>query len=188
MSPAVLPDEESVRRFVLERVSQNKEFLSVIAVSVQKYASDFTATVYLGQVPTASMRQYIFDLEDELRAQSISCSIVLKSDEKLPFGGRYALGTSKGDFTFRYYRVDPVKDEDMVFAYSLHQNKNTYRFRLSLTGTLASILRNRGSLDENRLLRVYLDEIKMRIETEPFIVDRVREVMFDSRDVGRFER
>ena len=188
MSPAVRPEEDSVRQFIYGRLLHDSRFRAVIAVSVQKYASDFSATVWLGQKPEPNLRQVVYDIETELRGEGISCSILLKTDEELPFGARYELKTDKGDFRLRYYRVDAVKDEDMVFVFSLQQGRNTYRFRVSMSGTLSSMLRNRASLDENKVLQVYLDEIKRRIETEKVVPDQVEEIMFDSRHVDIFER
>ena len=58
-------------------------------------------------------------------------------------GGTHSLSTAAGDFTFKFYRIDAVKDEDIVYIYALYRGHNTFRFRLSLSGTLASMLRSR---------------------------------------------
>ncbi len=131
------------------------------------------------------MRQFAYDLESELANLGIACTIIVKTDRELPFGGRYELQTERGPFTYRYYRIDPVKDEDLVYIFVLYKGASTYRFRLSLTGTLASMLRARNKIDEDRILEVYLDRIKALLASE-VTPEKVYDVMFSSKDLRLF--
>jgi hypothetical protein len=153
---------------------------------VDKYPDDLFATVWVGQEPDEEMRQYAAHLEAELAEHGTPCSILLKSEKELMHGGRYRLATGTGEFWYRNYRVDPIGDEDWVFVVSLYRGDETYRFRVSLTRTLASMLRSRGQLDEGRVLEVYLAEIKGRLERGGVERDTLNEIMFGSRDVPRF--
>lgn len=186
MNPILQTHPEEVKKFIYNRVFNHPKFKTVIAVSVEKYPSEFSATVWLGQEPDPEMRQYAYELEAELRSLGIACGIVVKTDRELPFGGRYGLRTKKGELSYRYYRLDPVKDEDMVYVFALYKGQQTYRFRVSLSGTLASMLRNRNCLHEDRILEVYLDWIRQRIEEGDLEADRLEEYMFDSRKLTLF--
>lgn len=186
MSPILQMDAGEVKKFIYDRLSKHPKFRTVIAVSVEKYPSEFSATVWVAQEPDPQMRQYAYELEGELSNLGIPCSIIVKTDRELPFGGIYKLTTKKGEFSYRYFRIDPIKDEDMVFAFSLYQGDKTYRFRNSLSGTLASMLRSRNRLNEDRILEVYLDSIRRRIEEEDLKIDRITEVMFNSKNLVLF--
>lgn len=179
-------DAAEVKKFIYNRVLSHPKFRAVIAVSVEKYPSEFSATVWLGQEPDPEMRGYAYELETELKNLGIPCSIIVKTDRELPFGGRYGLRTKKGEFSYRYHGIDPIKDEDMVYVFALYQGTQTYRFRTSLTGTLASMLRSRNRLDEDRILEIYLDWIRHRIEESDLEADKFEEHMFDSRDLALF--
>jgi len=179
-------DTGDVQKFIYDRVWRHPQFKAVIAVSVDKYPSEFSATVWLGQEPDTEMRQYAYELEAELKNLGVPCSIILKTDRELVFGGTYELRTQKGEFKYRHYRIDPIKDEDFVYVFALYRGAQTYRFRVSLTRTLASMLRQRGRFDENKILEVYLDRIHRRIEDHDLEMDKVEEVMFNSQDVGLF--
>jgi hypothetical protein len=48
------------------------------------------------------------------------------------------------------------------------------------------MLRGRDQLDEGRILEVYLEEIKGRLEQGVVERDKPNEIMFGSRDVSRF--
>jgi hypothetical protein len=176
---------EEVKKFIYNRVLNHPKFKAVIAVSVEKYPSEFSATVWVGQEPDPEMRQYAYELETEFENLGIACSIIVKADRELPFGGRYGLRTKRGEFSYRYYRIDPVKDEDMVYVFALYQGTRAYRFRVSLSRTLASMLRNRNRLNEDRVLEVYLDWIRQRIEAGD-VEAEIEEHMFDSRRVALF--
>jgi len=153
---------------------------------VDKYPGGLFATVWVGQEPDEEMKQYSAQLETELAEHGTPCSILLKSEKGLVHGGRYRLATSVGEFWYRNYRVDPIGDEDWVFVFSLYRGDETYRFRVSLTRTLASVLRSRGHLDEGRIREVYLEEIKGRLERGGVERDKLNEIMFGSRDMSRF--
>jgi len=179
-------DANEVERFIRERVSSHPKFKTVIKVSVEKYPAEFSATVWVPQEPDPEMRQYAYELEAELGNLGIPCSIIVKTDRELPFKGKYALRTSQGEFSFRYDRLDPIKDEDMVYVFALYQGKQTYHFRMSLSGTLASMLRSRNRLSEDRVLEIYLDWIRQRLEKGDLEIDKVEEHMFDSRHLTLF--
>ena len=97
------------------------------------------------------MRHHVYELEAELANLGITCSILVKSDRERPFGGIDTLHTKKGAF-YRYLKADPMKDEDVVYLFSLYKGPRTYRYRVSLSGTLASILRMKNQFDEDRNL------------------------------------
>lgn len=186
MSLVLQMDAGDVQKFIYERVSSHPSFRAVIAVSVRKYPSEFSATVWVGQEPDPEMRQYAYALERELENLGVPCSIIVKTDRELPFGGTYRLRTKKGEFSYRLYRIDAIKDEDVVYIFSLYRGEETYRFRVSLSGTLASMLRSRNRLDEIRIEEVYLDAIRQRIESDDLKSDEVNEIMFDSRQLKQF--
>lgn len=187
MSPIIYPDEKSVWNFLYRRSLAHPKFENLIAVSVRKYPGEFSATVWVGRKPDKEMSQHITALEDELREQGISCSILLKSDKELPHGGKYPLNTSKGAFIYRYYRVEALGDEDFVYVFNLSNREATYRFRVSLTGTLSSMLRSRKLFEENRMLDVYLGEIKHRIEAQSLEPEELQRIMFSSNDFAKFD-
>lgn len=178
-------DESQIKSFIYSRVVTHSEFKAVIAVSVQRHASEFAATIWVGQEPTREMRQFAYELETELANLGISCTIIVKTDRQLPFGGTYELVTAKGRFSYRYFKLDPVKDEDLVYVFILYKGLETYRFRLSLTGTLASMLRTRNLLGEDRVLEIYLDRIKELLRAA-LPQDTIQEVMFSSKELQLF--
>ena len=182
MSPALQMDATDIKKFIYGRVSSHPQFTTVIAVSVEKYPSEFSATIWVGQEPNPEMRQAAYDLEAELENLGVPCSIIVKTDRELPFGGTYKLGTKKGDVSYRYYKVDPIKDEDVVYVFSVYRGAETYRFRVSLSGTLASMLRSRNRLDEDRILEVYLDRVKDRLKDDGLEDGAAVDIMFSSRD------
>jgi hypothetical protein len=186
MSPMLQMDASEVQKFIYNRVSSHPTFRAVIAVSVDKYPGEFSATVWLGQEPDTEMRKYAYELEADLGNLGVPCSIVLKTDRELAFGGTYELRTKKGEFTYRHYRIDPVKDEDFVYIFTLYLGPQTYRFRVSLTRTLASMLRQRSRFEENRILEVYLGWIRERIEGDDLEADRIEDHMFNSRHLDLF--
>lgn len=186
MNPLVQVNVGEVQRFIHERLSRSPNFRAVISVAVDKYPDGLFATVWVGQEPDEEMRQYAAQLEAELAELGTPCTILLKSEKHLVHGGRYRLATSVGEFWYRNYRVDPIGDEDWVFVFSLHKGDETHRFRVSLTRTLTSMLRSRDHLDERRILEVYLEEIKGRLERGGVARDRFNEIMFGSHDLSRF--
>jgi len=186
MSPVVQMDAGAVKKFIYDRVLVHPKFKAVIAVSVDKYPDGFSAIVWVGQEPDAKMRQYAYDLEAELENLGIPCSIIVKTDRELPIGGTYRLRTKKGDFSYRYYKIDPIKDEDVVYVFAVYRGTETFRFRMSLSGTLSSMLRSRNRLDEERAVEVYLDRIRNRIESNQMKADVIEEIMFDSSHRGLF--
>lgn len=186
MTPIAQMAADELKRFIHERVSGHPRFRSVIAVSVAKYPTEFFATVWVAQEPDLEMRQYAYELEAELANLGVPCSLLVKTDRELPFGGTYRLRTSKGEFSFRYSRIDAVRDEDFVYAFAVYHGPNTYHFRLSLTRTLASMLRHRQQLDEERVLEIYRTWIREWIERDDVVPDLMKEQTFDSRDVSLF--
>lgn len=186
MNPLLQMDAGDIKKFIYDRVSTHQDFKAVIAVSVQKYPSEFSAVVWVGQEPDPGMRQYAYELEGELENLGVPCNIVIKTDRELPFGGTYRLRTKKGEFSYRYYRLDVIKDEDIVYLFTLHRGKEIHRFRVSLSGTLGSMLRMRNRLHEARIEEVYLDRIRELIEKTDLTPDAIQNVMFDSRDLKRF--
>lgn len=186
MSRLLQADAEEVKRFIYQRLLGHPRFKAVIAVSIEKYPEELFATVWMGQEPDAGMREYANDLEAELRNLGVACSIVVKTDRQLSLGGTYNLKTSHGDFSYRFYRIDAVKDEDVVYVYALYRGAETFRFRLSLSGTLASMLRSRNRLQEDGIEEVYLDWIKGEIEGGQLVDGQLREFMFNSTHLSRF--
>ncbi|MGH7275748.1 MAG: hypothetical protein ACREIY_01825 [Candidatus Rokuibacteriota bacterium] len=186
MSRITQMDAEQLKSFIYHRVFSHPKFKSVIAVSVDRYPSEFSATVWVGQEPDLEMRQYAYGLEEDLANLGVQCSIIIKTDRELPFGGTYMLQTHKGAFSYRYYRIDPVKDEDIVYAFAVYSGPQTYRFRLSLTGTLASMLRHRDRFDEEGILGVYRDWIRTRLDEADLVTTVVHEKMFDSGNLSLF--
>lgn len=190
MSRVTEVDVAQIKAFILERIAAHPRFRTGldradrVPVSLERYPSDLFVTLWLGQEPDAEMRRYAYDLEAELASMGVSCSIILKADRELPFGGR--LSTSKGEFSYRYYELDPVRDEEMVFTFAVYQGAHTYRFRLSLSGTLASMLRGRNRLSEDRIVEVYLHTMRTEIERGDVEPETTREIMFDSRDLKLF--
>jgi len=180
-------DEGQVRQFIYNRAYASSHFRTVIAVAVQRYPSEFSVTIWVGDEPTEAMRQFALDLETELASLGVPCSILVKSDRTLPLGGTYQLQTPGGVYSYRYFKLDPIKDEDIVYVFSVHKGPETYRFRLSLSRTLASMLRTRNRMDEERVLEVYRDRIKQLLPTmPPGGQPEAREVMFSSKDLGLF--
>jgi hypothetical protein len=159
-------DAGAVQKFIYDRVLVHPSFRAVIAVSVDKYPDGFSAIVWVGQEPDSEMRQYAYDLEAELENLGISCSILVKTDRELSLGGTYRLRTKKGEFSYRFYKIDPIKDEDVVYVFAVYRGTETFRFRVSLSGTLASMLRTRNCLDEERVLEVYVDRIREQMESD----------------------
>ena len=186
MSRLLRADPDQVRNFIHGKVQGHPRFKAVIAISLDQYPSEFFATVWVAQEPDTEMHQYAHSLEAELRDLGVACSIVVKTDRELALGGTYRLQTRGGDFTYRFYRIDPVKDEDVVYVYVLYRGNETFRFRLSLTGTLASMLRSRNRLHEDRIEEVYLDWIKSEIEAGRLEDGEFREFMFTSTHLPKF--
>ena len=184
MSPLLQADAEQVKNFIYQRV--HPRFKTVIAVSVDRYPAELFATVWMGQEPDTEMREYVHLLEAELRNLGVACSIVVKTDRELSLGGTYNLRTAAGDLSYRFYRIDPVKDEDVVYVYALYRGRETFRFRLSLSGTLASMLRSRNRLHEGRIEEIYLDWIKAEIEAGRLGDGQPREFMFNSTHLSKF--
>jgi hypothetical protein len=178
-------DESQIKSFIYTRALAHHQFKAVIAVAVQRHASEFSATIWVGQEPTPEMRQFAYELETELANLGISCTIIVKTDRQLPFGGTYELVTGKGRFLYRYFKLDPVKDEDLVYVFTLYKGPETHRFRCSLTGTLASMLRARNRLDEDGVVEVYLDRIKARLGAA-VPEDGIQDIMFNSTHLNLF--
>lgn len=183
MSQLLQMSDEDLKKFIFERLSTH---VSVISVSVQKYPSEYSAIVWVGQPPTPEVRQYAYDLEAELENLGVPCSIIVKSDREKPIGPINTLHTSKGSFSYQYLKADPVRDEDMVYFFSLHKGTTTYRVRASLSGTLASILRMRNRLKEDSVLEVYLDKIREKISKGELAPNVVEEITFNSNDKALF--
>lgn len=180
-------DEGQVKQFIYNRAHASSHFRTVVAVAVQRYPSEFSVTIWVGDEPTPEMRQFALDLEAELANLGVPCSILIKSDRALPFGGTYELRTPKGIYSYRYFKLDPVKDEDVVYVFSVYKGAETHRFRISLSRTLASMLRARNRMDEERVLEVYLARVKQLLATTPPNEQaEPREVMFASKDLTLF--
>ena len=186
MSPLVQMDAGEVKGFIYERVLNHPRFKAVVAVSVERYPAEFSAVVWVAQEPDAGMRQYLYDLEAELASLGVPCSILVKTDLELSFGGVHKLPTKKGDFAYRFYRLDPMKDEDLVYVFTVYRGQKTHRVRLSLTRTLASMLRAHNQLDEERILEVYRDRLRQMLEKGTVKPDGLAEVIFDSTDGSLF--
>jgi len=177
--------DADVREFISTRLGARPE-LRVISVSVMSYPGEYAATVWLGQDPSPDMRQYAYELEAELANLGVTGSVLVKSDRERSFGDTYTLHTKKGPFSYRYLRADPAGDEDGVYFFTLYKGPKTYRYRLSLSGTLASMLRMRNQFDEGKILEVYKDRIRTRIEEERLKPEEVDGIMFDSRQQRLF--
>jgi hypothetical protein len=186
VNPLAQVNTNEVTKFIWDRLAKNRKFRAVIHVSVDKYPDGLIAIVWVGQEPDEEMQEYAAELERELGGLDTPCSILLKSERELPHGGVYKLSTKNGEFSYRNFRVDPIGDEDWVFVVSLYRGPETYRFRVSLTRTLASMLRSRNLLDDNWILKVYLEEIKGRLEQGGLVTEELHEIMFSSRDLPRF--
>lgn len=186
MTPLVQMDAEDVKQFIHDRLSAHSKFRTVVAVSVQKYPEELFAKVWVGEEPSAEMRQYGYELESELANLGIPCSIIIKSDRELPFGGTYSVPAKSGGFSYRYYRIDPERDEDEVFVFTVFRGERVYRFRISLTGTLASMLRGCNRMEEERILEVYRDWIRQQLDRTELAPDAVNAKMFSSDDLSRF--
>jgi hypothetical protein len=169
--------EEDVKEFIYGRMAAHAD-LKVLSVSVQRYPAEYSATVWLGQTPTPGIRQYAYELEADLANFGVTCIILVKSDQEKPLGDIHTLQTRKGPFSYRLLKVDPVKDEDVVYLFSLSKGQKTYRYRISLSRTLASMLRMRNKFDEERILEVYRDKIRGEIERKGLKPEE--EIMFDS--------
>lgn len=172
---------EDVRGFIYAKTAARPE-LRVIAVSVTSYPGEYAATIWLGQDPTPDMRQYAYELEAELPQLGVSCNILVRGDREGRFGGVDTLNTKKGSFSYRYLRADPAGDEDVVYFFSLYKGQKTYRYRLSLSRTLASMLRLRNQFDEDKILEAYRDQIRARIGREGLKPEDLETIMLDSRD------
>jgi hypothetical protein len=180
-------DEGQVKRFIYSRAHASSHLRAVIAVAVQRYPSEFSVTIWVGDEPTPEMRQFALNLEAELANLGVPCSILIKSDRTLPFGGTHELRTPQGVYSYRYFKLDPVKDEDVVYVFSAYKGPDTYRFRISLSRTLASTLRARNRMDEERIFEVYLDRVKQLLATTPPNQQaEPQEIMFTSKDLGLF--
>jgi hypothetical protein len=179
-------DADQVKDFIYHRLREHPRLKAVLDVSVDRYPSEFFATLWMGQEPDAEMREYAQSLEAELRNLGVACSIVVKTDRELSLGGTHSLRTRAGDFSFRFYRIDPVKDEDVVYVYVLYRGHETFRFRLSLSGTLASMLRSRNRLHRERIEEIYLDWIKAEVEAGGLNDGELHEFMFTSAHLPKF--
>ena len=172
--------DEDVREFIYGRMAARPE-LRVIRVSVTSYPGEYAATVWLGQDPTPDLRRYVYELEAELANLGVSCNILVRGDRDGRFGGVDTLHTKKGPFSYRYLRADPAGDEDVVYFFSLYKGQKTYRYRLSLSRTLASMLRMRNQFDEDKILEVYRDQIRSKIDKEGPKTKGIENIMLDSR-------
>jgi hypothetical protein len=171
--------EEDVREFISARLAARPD-LRVIRVSVTSYPGESAATVWLGQDPPPEMRRYAYELEDELANLGVSCNILVRGDREGRFGGVDTLHTKKGSFPYRYLRADPAGDEDVVYFFSLYGGEKTYRYRLSLSRTLASMLRLRNQFDEDKILQVYRDQIRSKVDQEGPKTKKIENIMLDS--------
>ena len=184
MSRLLQADASEVKDFILERVREHPGFKSgLLDVSVDRYPAEFFATIWMRHEPDVELREYAYSLEAELRNLGVTCSVVVKTDRELSIGGMHNLRTRTGDFSFRFYRIDPVRDEDVVYVHVLYRGHETFRFRLSLSGTLASMLRSRNRLQADRIEEIYLDWIKAQVEAGA-LADG--EFMFKSTDLSKF--
>lgn len=185
MSPALGMDASQVKRYVYERVYD--EFGAVIAVSVEEYPNEYSVTIWTGSQPSNEWWRFVTKLEADLAGQGIRCNIAIKTDRELPFGERRALRTKKGDFEYRYFRLDSLGDEAEVFLFVVYRGAETYRFRLSLTGTLDSQLRMRGVVEE-QILRGYSEWVAGELERGTPQPEVLNKKMFNSRDMAHFTR
>ncbi len=186
MTSLLRPDVDQVKNFIYQHV--HPRFKAVIAVSVDRYPTELFATIWIGQEPDAEMRDYASSLEAELRNRGVACSVVFKTDRDLSLGGTYPLPTAAGNFSFRFYRIDPdpEEDEDVVYVYALYRGHETFRFRLSLSGALASLLRSRNQLHEGDIEKAYLDWIKAQVEAGQLVGGELRRFIFRSTDLPKF--
>lgn len=185
MSSLLQADPEQVKRFILQH-ARPPRFSAVIAVSVDHYPSELFATIWVAQEPDAEMRAAAQDMEIQLRDQGVVCTIVVKTDRDLSLGGTRDLVTAAGHFTYKFYRIDPEHDEDLVYVYALYRGAETFRFRLSLSGSLAEILRSRNRLNESDVEAIYLEWIKREIEAGRLGDGHPRPVTFTPRDLSMF--
>ena len=186
MSRLLQADADQVKDFIFERVREIPGFMGLLDVSVDRYPAEFFATIWMRQEPDTEMREYAHSLEAELHNLGVACSIVVKTDRELSLGGIRNLHTPTGDFSFRFYRIDRMKDEDVVYIYVLHRGHATFHLRLSLSGTLAAMLRSRNRLHTDRIEEIYLDRIKAEIEAGTLVDGELREIMFSSTDLPKF--
>ena len=184
MSRILQADTGEVKNFIDHRIRSHPKFGDVVAVSVDKYPSEFFATIWVGREPDPEMRQYANELEVELGNLGVSCGIIVKTDRELFPKETRGLRTEKGDFSFHYYQIDPVRDEDAVYVFAVYRGNEMYRFRMSLSGTLASMLRSRNRFREDWIVEIYLDRIRSRIETGDLVPEKTEAIMFDSRDLA----
>lgn len=186
MSPALDMDPGQVKTFVEKRVEAHPQFRNVIGVSVEKYPSEFSVVVWVGGEPDSQMRQYAYELETELDNLGIPVSIIVKTDRELPFRGTSNLATPRGEFSYRYYKLERIGDEDIVYAFSLHHGADTYRFRMSLSGTLASMLLSRNRLKDDRIIEVYLDRIRVELARPELEPEKTHRIIFNSQHLSLF--
>lgn len=186
MSPALEIDAAQVKSFIQRRLTAHPRFQNLIEVSVEKYPSEFSVVVWIAQEPDPQMRQDAYELEAELGNLGVPTSIIVRTDKELPLRGRYALRTARGEFSYRYYKVERTGDEDVVYAFSLHRGNETYRFRLSLSGTLASMLLARNRLNEDRIIEVYLDRIRAELARPELEPEKTHKIMFNSQHLSQF--
>lgn len=188
MSSLLQATPEYVKDFLFRMVSGHPSFSAVIAISVDRYPGEFFATIWVGQEPAAEMREYTQTLEVQLRDLGVPCSIVVKTDRDLTLGGERDLPTIVGQFTYKFYRIDsdPAKDEDLVYVYAVYRGDETFRFRMSLSGQLASMLRRRNALDESDVEAKYLEWIKREIEAGGLVKGKLRPIRFDPSHLSRF--
>ena len=185
MSSLLQTDPEQVKRFILQH-ARPPQFTAVIAVSVDRYPSELFATIWVGQEPDAEMRAAAHDMEVQLRNQGVVCTIVVKTDRDLSLGGTHDLSTSEGHFKYKFYRIDSELDEDLVYVYALYRGAETFRFRLSLNGRLAEILRSRNRLNESDVEATYLEWIRREIKAGRLGDEHPRPVTFTTRDLPMF--
>lgn len=183
MTQLLSMSEEDLKRFIDDRLSSHPDY-KVLAISVLRYPTEYSVTVWVGQTPTPEMRRLAYELEVELANLGVTCNIVVKSDQERSFGDVHILQTGKGSVSYRYLRADPIKDEDVVLLFSVFHGSKTYRVRVSMSGTLGSMLRMRNKLDETSVREIYLDEIRKRIEQDKLKPED--EIMFDSRHREKF--
>jgi hypothetical protein len=172
--------EEDVREFISARMAARSE-LRVIRVSVTSYPGEYAVTIWLGQDPTPELHRYTYELEAELASLGVSCNILVRGDREGRFGGTDVLNTKKGPFAYGYLRADPAMDEDVVYFFSLYKGQKTYRYRLSLSRTLASMLRRKNQFDEDKILGLYRDQIRNKIDREGPKTKGIENIMLDSR-------
>ena len=99
MTPVVRADEQHVQQFIYQRLIEDFRVPSVIALSVQRFGPEFSATVWAGQEITGEMIEHVSSIEAELRESGVFCRISLKTDKDLPFGGKYPRFAPTSDFS-----------------------------------------------------------------------------------------